>query len=324
MKLLVSGMDGLSGYVSREFHYIMQDLIHIHGWRHIEPWVLAEDLSSSRSILLTRFGQTPDVILFWETYALVVGMLPQLLHWRCRTCMFVDDLHSNQHQVPNRLFKLLALSLCNPILSPYAYLFDHFYPELRGRKHVVWTPHSASPDFALPFNKEPDNRIFLSGAMSACYPLRLRMKEIYDRGSPDIRFHPHPGYGGGHDYANDPAVGRGYAYRIQSCRAAFTDALTYRYVVAKYFEIPATGALLLADDAVSEPLGELGFQKYAHYIPVLDENLESQIKFVLEKRNHREVDAIRKRGQQLVLSRHKTRDRARLIDEVCSASSTYG
>lgn len=319
MKLLVAWMSGLSGYVSREFHYIMQDLIHVHGWRHIEPDVLAEDPASSKAILLSKFGQAPGTILFWETYALAIAMLPQLLEMRCRTCLFADDLHTNNGQMPAREFKLLALSLCDPILTPYAYRFDDFYPELRGRKRVVWMPHSASPDFVLPFNERPDDLILLSGAMSACYPLRLRMKGLHDRGSPYILFHRHPGYGGGHDYENDDAVGRGFADRIHRCRVAFTDALTYRYIVAKYFEIPATGALLLADDAVSAPLAELGFQPHVHYVPVSAENLETQIEFVLAERNRNEIDTIRRQGREMVLDRHKTSDRARLIDEACGA-----
>ena len=48
-------------------------------------------------------------------------------------------------------------------MSSYAYVFSDFYPELRGRKTAVWIPHSASPDFVLPFNDRPENAILLSG-----------------------------------------------------------------------------------------------------------------------------------------------------------------
>jgi hypothetical protein len=88
-------------------------------------------------------------------------------------------------------------------------------------------------------------------------------------------------------------------------------------VVAKYFEIPATGALLLADDAVSGPLRELGFVEYKHYLPVSQENLEERIQYVLDESNHEELDEIRRNGQQLVWERHKTTDRARQISQEC-------
>jgi hypothetical protein len=89
-------------------------------------------------------------------------------------------------------------------------------------------------------------------------------------------------------------------------------------VVAKYFEIPATGALLFADDAVSGPLRELGFEEYRHYLPVSKETLEDRIEYALDERNHNELDEIRRNGQELVWQRHKTVDRARQINEECS------
>jgi hypothetical protein len=113
-------------------------------------------------------------------------------------------------------------------------------------------------------------------------------------------------------------VGPGYARKINQHRIAFTDCLTFKYVVAKYLEIPATGALLLADDAVSEPLKELGFIENTHYIPVSKENLEDRVQYVLDERNRGEVDRIRRSGQELVWKKHKTIDRARQINEASS------
>ena len=64
----------------------------------------------------------------------------------------------------------------------------------------------------------------------------------------------------GYDYVRDGRVGRGYAEKIWQCRVGFADSVfPFAYIVAKFFEIPATGALLLADDTVSEPLSKLGF-----------------------------------------------------------------
>jgi len=51
---------------------------------------------------------------------------------------------------------------------------------------------------------------------------------------------------------------------------------------------------------------------------VSKENLEEKVDYVLDKRNHEELDVIRKSGQALVWERHKTSDRARQINEACS------
>jgi len=106
--------------------------------------------------------------------------------------------------------------------------------------------------------------------------------------------------------------------KINNYRAAFTDSSVFKYVVAKYFEIPATGALLLADDSVSVALEQLGFVEHEHYVPVSEETLEEKIRFVLDERNHEELDKIRRRAQQLVLACHKTSNRASQIDVACS------
>jgi Glycosyl transferases group 1 len=235
----------------------------------------------------------------------------------CRLAIFADDLHFwGEASVRNA--RLHAFFGCDNILTSYAYVLDEFYPELRNRKTATWIPHSASPDFVLPFNRRPENAILLSGFISPLYPLRMRMKELQQEGRYAIVRHEHPGYGENYDYDNDARVGRGYANTIHRFRAGFTDALTYRYVVAKHFEIPATGALLVADGLVSEPLRQLGFVENVHYVPVSAENLEERIRYVLAEDNRAEIDEIRRRGQQLVLGAHRTSDRAGLIDSICT------
>ena len=88
--------------------------------------------------------------------------------------------------------KLRALAMCDAVLTPYAYVFDKFYPELRGRQQVEWVPHAASPDFAAPFNPAPENTILLSGAGGPHYPLRGRMKDMQEAGHPFIVHRDHP------------------------------------------------------------------------------------------------------------------------------------
>src|SRR5262249_20732708 len=151
--------------------------------------------------------------------------------------------------------------------------------------------------------------ILLSGAITHHYPLRQQMKILYGQRRYSIAYHAHPGYHCQYDYESNEAIGRGYAARLNQYRVAFTDALTYKYIVAKYFEIPATGALLLADSAVSEPLRRIGFIENEHYLPVSIENLEERIRYVLDEANHQELDKIRRKGQELVCRKHKTIDR---------------
>jgi len=319
MKLVVSNLEALSTYVSREFYYTMRDLISIHGWRHLETGELFARSGSLSDKLFAEFGAMPQIILFWESYELMVKHSAEIYRLDCRKFVVADDLHWFDDQA--RQMKSVGFALADAVLATYGYRWDHFYPQFCTTKRVVWIPHAASPDFIVPYNPQPQNFVLLSGAITGHYPLRQQLKVLHGRGSYPIVYQPHPGYYTGYDYQTDEYVGSGFARTLNSFRAAFTDSLVYRYVVAKYFEIPATGALLLADEAVSGPLSQLGFIKHQHYVPVSKENLEEQIQFVLDEKNHEELDQIRKAGQNLVWQKHRTSDRARQIDEACSLNN---
>lgn len=318
MKLIVSHLEALRTYVSREFYFTMTDLINTYGWNHIEIHKLWGGAGTVSDNLLAEFGELPETILFWEAYEFLQAHARQIQRLNCHKCFFADDLHWWNQQM--RQMKVVSFALCDSILASYAYVWARFYPQLSGMNNVTWVPHSASPDFMLSYNHCPEDSIFLSGAMNEYYPLRQEMMGLHSQHPNSIAYHRHPGYYCGYDYEADAGIGRGYARRINRYRTGFTDSSrTFKYVVAKYFEIPATGALLLADDAVSGPLRELGFIENQHYLPVSKKNLEERVQYVLDPRNHERLDEIRERGQALVWERHKTSDRARQINDVCSS-----
>jgi glycosyl transferase family 1 len=311
LKILISDMAARGRYVSRELFQSMEELVRVHGWRHVEAWELAHtrDLASE---LRRRFRRSPQVLLFWETYHLMDVHQPSIDRMDCHKVFYAEDLHHGDGRDRHR-----AMSICDTILAAYAPVFSEHYPRIAAEWPVVWIPHSAGPDFFLPFNEDPEPLVFLSGAVSWHYPLRIQVKELADRGAAPIVYHPHPGYHCGYDYEHDERVGKGYAEKIHRHLAAFTDALVYRYTVAKFFEIPATGALLLGDRAVSDALRSLGFEEDIHYLPVGSEDVEEKIAWALDPVHRPRVDEIRRRGQALVLERHTTSHRARQIDEVC-------
>ena len=317
MKLIISHLEAVRTYVTRELYYIQHDLITNHGWRHIEANALWHGGGSLEHKLLNALGELPELIIFWEAYELVYRYAREMQILKCRKFFFADDLHSWTRRM--REIKVIVFGVSDVILSPYVYRWPSMFPEL-SRRRVVWVPHSASTDFMLPFNIDAENAIFLSGAINEAYPLRERMLQLHSEGSYAIRYHRHPGYYCGYDYERDVRIGRGYAEKIRQCRVGFADSVfPYAYIVAKFFEIPATGALLLADDTVREPLNKLGFVAGRHYVPVSQKNLESQIEYVLSESNHDELDQIRRNGHALVHEQHKTGDRARFINAVCAA-----
>src|SRR5262249_25574592 len=234
-----------------------------------------------------------------------------------RVAIYCEDLHWFHAEM--QATKMLALSVADIILASYAPVFDRFFPAVASAKRVVWVPHAASPEFMMPLKESAENAILVSGVINNHYPLRQRLKALAANRDLRIVEHRHPGYQCDHNHETSADVGAGYARRINSVRAAFTDASKFHYLLAKFFEIPATGSLLVGDAAVGKQLSRLGFHEHVHYIPVSDATLEGELRYVLDERNHAELDEVRRRGQQLIWERHKTSDRARLIDYICTS-----
>jgi hypothetical protein len=310
MRLIVAELDAYSHYVSREFAYIMRELIAVHRWKHLEFSALSG--GSMREKIARHCGELPEVILFYGGEEFLCGHERQVEELNTAKWVVADDLH---HQ-GMRERREKAFLLCDTILASYAYRFADFFPDVAKSRRVVWLPHSASPDFALPANPAARNELFLSGAISQVYPLRERLNALMESGGKEIVRQEHPGYHCQYDYAGDSRVGRAFARRIWEHRAAFTDCSIYRYAVAKHFEIPATGALLVADVALEEPLNQLGFLPGVHYFPVSDEDLEERVRYLFREEHQAESDRIRQNGQALVLARHRTSHRAKLINEL--------
>lgn len=312
MRLLIANLVAYSHYVSREFAWIMRELIDHYQWRHLEPSVLVEGAGPLAEKIERHLGMMPSLILFWEDEDLVSSLAHEVERLPCRKWFFVDDLHHRDRWEARRKASLL----CDTVFATYADRFPEFFPDVGQSRRVVWLPHSASPDFVLAANEHPANRLLLSGAIGPVYPMRMRLCALLADGVDGILRLPHPGYHCEYDYENDPSVGPHFSRKIWEYRAAFTDCLVHRYAVAKHFEIPATGALLVADASIEGSLEKLGFLPAVHYFPVTSENLEDRIRYLFREEHHAELDRIRRNGQALVLERHRTSHRARLINDL--------
>ncbi len=312
MRLIVAELGAFSHFVSREFSYIIRELIEAYGWKHLEPFELRG--GAMRERITRHCGAFPEVILFWGGEWFLCEQHCEVEKLPAAKWFVADDLHHHDA----RQSRERAFLLCDTVLATYAYLFAEYFPDVAKARRVVWLPHSASPDFALAINPRARNGLFLSGAICNAYPMRQRLNAMMEYGFNGIVRQPHPGYHCQYEYGNDVRIGRAFARRIWEHRAAFTDCTTFQYAVAKHFEIPATGALLVADATIEGPLGELGFLPGVHYFPVSRGDLEDRVNYLLCEENHAELDRIRRNGQALVLERHRTSHRARRINDLAN------
>jgi hypothetical protein len=265
-----------------------------------------------RERLVRHCGDFPEVILFWGGEGFLCEHDREVEKLPAAKWFVADDLHHHD-SMP---YRERAFLLCDTVLATYAYRFAEYFPDTAKSRRLVWLPHSASPDFALPFNSRARNELLLSGAMCNAYPLRQRVNALRESGFEGIVHLPHPGYHCQYEYEADVRIGRAFAKRMWEHRAAFTDCTVFQYAVAKHFEIPATGALLVADVSIEKPLGKLGFVPGVHYFPVSGGDLGDRVRYLLCEEHHAELDQIRRNGQALVLERHRTSHRAKLINDL--------
>lgn len=308
-KLAIGPFHALGRYVSREFWTTFCSLRE-YGWQLLETLALPQNGGELAPLLRHLLGGWPEAVLFWESYPQAARFVGPFQDAGARVYVMTDDLHHGRDGMDH------VLRAADGVLSTYAPRVHDYFPGLDASR-VTWVPHAANPDFLLPPHDQPRPIVLVSGAMYQCYPLRLAMRDLAMRRADLAVVHEHPGYSCSFDYERDARVGRSFAETMRGCLAAFTDALVYHYIVAKHFEIPATGALLLADRAVAPQLAELGFADGEHYVSVTRAELEPVVERILDPRNREEIDAIRRRGHALIHARHTTAHRTRQIDEVC-------
>ena len=196
------------------------------------------------------------------------------------------------------------------IICPYDTAFRSEWPQ-----HVEkyrFFPHFFAPYdryVNIDFNESPTNNVFLSGSIGFvggvdAYPVR---RHIRDNAPECLVYLPHPGYHTGRGIIRDD-----YAKFISEHLGGVATASAFGYVVAKYFEIPAAGALLIGERV--DDLDKLGFVPGEHYVPITKESAIGTVEECCA--NPRKYTEIRKEGMDLVRKSHSINNRLDLMEEV--------
>lgn len=292
------------------------------GWKSINQKEIVGLLSES---LIQKFGELPKVILFWnshqyETHDLIYKNLDDILSHKWIKCISMDDLHKKFFS--KTPFEDLILKNFEYIFCTCAYAFPKFFKQIPLNK-VISCPHNVNNKFMVEYNNNPLNRILLSGCLNRTnYPFRHHVNKLSNLKNGNVQKYPidvlktlstrkpsHKNFG--HEYIK-------YLNKYLVC---ITSSSTSKlpYVVGKFFEIPASGALLLAhDEYIKNALKEFGFIDGENYLSVTIENIQERILFVTNPNNREIVDKIRKNGYDMVWKNHTLRHRAEMIDDLVS------
>src|SRR5882672_1511121 len=93
MKLIVSHLETLRTYVTREFYFITMDLMAMYGWKHVEIASLWNGTATVKENILAEFGELPETILFGQAYEFLQAHAPDIQRLECHKVLLADDLH---------------------------------------------------------------------------------------------------------------------------------------------------------------------------------------------------------------------------------------
>jgi len=250
----------------------------------------------------------------------------------------VITFKSPQHSNPDTLMELAGLGEKVRLITYFSDLQDYgktvYLQNMRkilNRSDVIltcfWTPFKEKwPEFvhkaihvpyffsphnrycSLPFNDSPTKRCLLTGAGGGVYPIRAKLGSSPGR---HVDVVDHPGYRKPIENTRR-CVEDDYAKKLNKYLMGIATSSIFEYVVGKYFEIPATGSLLLCNEVPDLKL--IGFKPNRHYVQITIDNVYDVIEDVVN--NPDDYTEIRKQGMDFVRKNHSIKNCLTQIREI--------
>lgn len=297
-------------YSKRHLFDMLDLLVNSYKWKYVDKECLLKD--DFNKYCLKTFKAYPKHILLISGSSEIINFH---LHPTTKISYIIDDLHVGGVIKQNRI---KSIDRIYKILSTYGYAFDKFYPSSFSDK-VIWFPHSAR--YIIPFNNDPIHKILLAGRIhNDNYPnrtLMLKFSKWYDIHYEKTKLN---GYRAKTQQDIDTHIyGKKFYQLINKYLCSFTCDLNASrpYIVAKHFEIMASGSLLLAcNPNTIEHFQQLGFYDMIHYISCNPDNMLDKVKWILDKNNLSTINNIRKNGYELVKKNHTWIHRTNTINKI--------
>jgi hypothetical protein len=173
------------------------------------------------------------------------------------------------------------------------------YPQFLAKNETMlhfFSPHERYINFKL--NEKPIMKCLLSGSLNKeVYTFR---QFIVNKKHSTIDYRP-PQY-----------QGDSYSNLLHSYYCGIATASIFKYVLAKYFEIPATGSLLFAEETEDFKLS--GMLAHKHYIPITKENVLSVVDECLKNPNN--YMDVREEGLRFVHENHSVMNRVDQFEKI--------
>jgi hypothetical protein len=282
-------------------------LIDTHGFKQAER----EDIELNKGDLDLffnhKFGCIPEYVLSFGKFE----TLSNIYKKKCssKIVIIIDDIHHSSRikKLQNKTFDKSFY-----ILSTYSYIFKTYF----GYENQKLINFNHSSAYEICFNKNVINKILLVGHInSSIYPDRANFYN-YVKNTNRVRIVNPPKYIQNSDIQKG-YVGFEFAKLINEFICTFCDDSSRSYIVAKFFEIPSYGSLLLAcNEKTKDEFSKLGFIDLVNYISCTPENWNDKMEFILDSKNREQIDNIRYEGYLLATSKHNFKQRGDFIKKL--------
>lgn len=250
-----------------------------------------------------KYTDTPDdsIVMFME------GIPKQYVKGNRTFIVKTNDIHYFNEKRKSDL--MYAFANADYVIGPYMNTLQTLY----GIKaeNVKKFDHSVAVRFQAPsINMSPEPKIFMFGATSHHYPFRQRFKELMN-GKDSFVLLDHPGYKTSVQTLHSHIELRKYlcSYTTSLFPVFEKSADDHaHYFIGKFFEIMASGVLLLTTDThIRKQMETLGFFRDVHYVHVdlTDEKaVYDKMDFILNPENRKWVDKIRSTAWEKCMKEH--------------------
>lgn len=285
-------------------------------------------MKNINSYFKKKYGKLPDNILVFKGSSAIKDFETD---YDIKISFFIDDIHGGGK---TRINRKRSLSRVINVFNTYAYAFHKYYFKIQYwyqktknpyfltdySGNLLWLPHSTR--FTdIPFNNKPIKKIIITGRLNKrVYPNRQIIYN-FSKIRKDIKYlKPNIGYR--IKISNNKKnliYGKKFYLYINQYLCGFTcDLIPKRpYLVAKHFEIMASGALLLACNPNTKQYFQmLGYNDMEHYISCDPDNIEEKTNFILNPDNRELIDKIRKTGYEYTIQNHNYEVRTDFLHDV--------
>jgi hypothetical protein len=291
---------------TKELNINEKQFITINNYINSDDILLVED---TRLDNLENYKNIKNIVVLLDNYGKFIEKNINFIK-NNRTIKFYiheNDLNKNNSKL-NAYNRYMLLRSCLKeldhvyILAYYWYYYKNMYDI--NEKNLIKFPRFIMKNHILEIKKDVKPKILLSGSITNnYYPIRKYVSEL---NHPSIDRLPR----------GENITGENYINYLSEYLCCFTCCLTKEtpYIINKFFEIPASGSLLLAyDEWVKDGLKEIGFIDGENYISCNKDNILEKIEWICDDRNRNEVDRIRKNGNELVKNNHTDECRYKFI-----------